>query len=146
MAEKNKNNDVKLSGAALDAAIASAASELNLSSMLNFRTAGISLKRGDSFKIVSIAKVGKPREEFQPLVYRTNTGASISVKNFNNSDWGEDVAGVTVKDNIAFFLTHKDKTFTVTKIVEEDERTIAGAGENGADLKYKPKTITLEME
>jgi hypothetical protein len=145
MAETKNDNKV-LKGAELDAAITAAANELNLGSMLNYRTAGISLKRGDSFKIVSIAKVGQPREEFQPLVYRTNTGASISVKNFNNSDWGEDVAGVTVRDNIAFLLTHKDKTFTVTKIVEEEERTLKGAGEKGADITYKPKTITLEME
>ncbi len=116
------------------------------------------LERGTTFKITGIEPVGDTHaKNFIPLVFITDKGAMIGVKNFANVTGSEegDTLGRTAEAVVKYYLRHKDQTvYKVTRKSEGEERTLYDyddAGnrsprmENGEEVKYTPKTYTLEI-
>lgn len=116
------------------------------------------LERGATFKITGIEPVGDTHaKNFIPLVFITDKGAMIGVKNFaniSNSEEGDNL-GRTAESVVKYYLKHKDTTvYKVARKTEGEERTLYDyddAGnrtprmENGEEVKYTPKTYTLEI-
>ena len=107
----------------------------------------MSLKKGDTFKLTGMQKVGTPTDTFQPMVFTTNRGAQIGTKHFASVDLDDDNAPVLGRTalEVAKYCTYcveKDIEFTVRKIDILDERPVP----NGRpDEKYSPKVFHLEV-
>lgn len=112
----------------------------------NERGVVVSLKRGDTFRIVGVDKStldtttqqgGTP---FVPIIFRTDTGAMIGARNFGNIEDLDIPLGSTVSEIVTFAVKCIEQgiEFKVDKITSTEVERIDGPS-------YIRKTFTLSL-
>ena len=114
------------------------------------RSVVVSLKKGDTFKLVGMSKVELKRTRdsqtnFVPIVFATDGGATIGAKHFSGIDFKDDDAptvGRTPLENAKFLVWCKihQAVFFVSRMTSEDVEATADTP------AYTRKTYALTVK